>query len=280
MTEDMQIRNYSRETIRAYLARVASFAKFFNTCPSNLGEGEIRQYQLYLIHEGKSSWAKFNQTTAALKFLYGTTLDRDFVVPKIPYSKVPGMLPVVLSRHEVAELIKALHRVNHRAMAMVMYATGVRASELVNLSVDDIDSQRMVVRIRNGKGQKDRYVPLSRTLLDYLRYYWKQHRPTSFLFPSTKTGRSSFSPRAVRRFIVVGAKWAGIKKRVTAHTLRHSFATHLLEAGVDLKTIQILLGHRCLSSTSIYLHVSTKAPQLKDKAEDLLASLVEPPCDE
>ena len=277
MTEDMQIRNYSRETIRAYLGCVARFAKHFNRCPSELGQQDIRQYQLHLLHERKYSYISFNQVTAALKFFYTTTLERDFTVQQIPYSKVPKKLPVVLSRQEVHELFKALRRIHHRTMAMVLYGTGIRVSELVNLRVDDINSQRMVIRIRNGKGQKDRYVPLSRTLLDSLRHYWRQRRPMPLLFPSPKKFGFPISRRSVWSFLMEGAKWACIRKNVAGHTLRHTFATHLLEAGVDLRTIQIILGHRSLTTTAIYLHVCTQAHQLKDKAEDLLASMTKLP---
>ena len=213
---------------------------------------------LYLVQDRHVSWTYFNQTRAALRFLYRVTLAKDWVVEGVVCPKQPRKLPVVLSLDEVVRFFQAVTNLKHRAILMTAYAAGLRLSEVVALRVDDIDSQRMVIRIRQAKGQKDRYVMLSLRLLELLRQYWKAVRPGHYLFPGAQPDRS-ISPGTVHRVCKQALVASGLKKNVTMHTLRHSFATHLLEAGSDLRTIQILLGHRNLSTTARYLHVSTAA---------------------
>lgn len=200
----------------------------------------------------------FNQTVCALRFLYGVSLGKEWDIKHIPFPKQDKKLPVVLSRGEVNRLLATVENLKHRTLLMTLYGTGLRLSEGLGLCIRDIDSQRMVLRVRQGKGHKDRYVPLGETLLEQLRVYWKQYRPAHWLF----TGKDDSSPLttgSVQRVCQRAAQKAGLRKRVTPHVLRHCFATHHLEAGKDLKTIQIWLGHRNLNTTSIYLHVAVEA---------------------
>jgi integrase/recombinase XerD len=259
MLEDMQRRSYSPNTIDGYLRGVAQFAKHFGTPPDRLGPEEIRTYQLSLL-EQRVSRSTFIQTVCALRFFYEKTLDRPWMVEYIPYPRRQKKLPVVLSPAEVATLLVTPRNLKHRAILATLYSTGLRASELAQLQPADIESQRMVIRVRQGKGQRDRFVMLSPRLLALLRHYWKLYRPQEWLFPS------SHLPQPITRdgvwFICRQAgKAAGLTKVVHPHLLRHSFATHLLEAGIDLRRIQLLLGHASLRSTSLYLHVSPMAAQ-------------------
>jgi integrase/recombinase XerD len=259
MLEDMQIRNYSPHTIDGYLRYVAQFAKHFHTSPDRLGAEHIRAYQVHLLQQEVSE-SIFIQTVCALRFLYEKTLHRPWMVEYIPYPKKPKKLPIVLSRNEVAALIRAPHHFKHRVILATLYTTGLRVSELCQLQGTDIDSERMVVVVRQGKGKKDRQVWLSPELLPLLRRYWKLYGLQSWLFPG---------PRVHEPITRSGVEWmchkagrdAQITKAVYPHLLRHSFATHLLEAGMDLRSIQLLLGHASLSSTSIYLHVANPALQ-------------------
>lgn len=258
MIEDMSVRNLAATTQETYLRQVAYFARHFGKSPAALGPREIREYQLYLIETKKASVAVQAQAVAALRFLYGTTLARRWSVERIPFPKQPKRLPVVLSREEVATFLAAATNLKHRALLTTVYATGVRAAEMSALRVSDIDSQRMVVRIEHGKGGRDRLVPLPPRLLALLREYWAAYRPKHWLF----TGRWSRdqplrngSGRYICRRV---SDEADLGKRVSLHMLRHTFATHLHEAGTDLRTIQVLLGHRALSSTGIYTHVSVE----------------------
>ena len=196
------------------------------------------------------------------------------MIEHIRFPKQPKRLPVVLSRQEVQRLFEALSNLKHRTILMTLYATGLRVSEALALQIADIDRQRMLLRVRQGKGRKDRYVPLSQTLLDQLRGYWRCYRPACWLFPSTDPGRA-LTAGTVQKLCTQAARKAGLSKRVTPHTLRHSFATHHLEAGTNLKTIQVLLGHRHLNTTSLYLHVAVQAPGQRRDALDLLAPALE-----
>ena len=270
MIEDLRIRNYAERTIETYVDRVAQFARHFGQSPHLLGPEEIRQYQLHLLQTRQASWAVFNQTVCALRFFYRVSLKQDWVVEQIPFPKQEKKLPVVLSLSEVTRLLGALENLKHRTLLMTLYAAGLRLSEAVHLRVRDVDSQRMALRVCQGKGRKDRYAPLSETLLEQLRRYWKQDRPSGWLFPG-KPADAPLSTSSVQRLCRKAALRARLAKRVSPHVLRHSFATHLLEAGTDLKTIQILLGHRSLNTTSVYLHVAVQAPGSKQQAEDLLA---------
>jgi integrase/recombinase XerD len=271
LTEDLEIRNYSPRTIKTYVTCVANFAKFFGTSPHLLGTEHIRSYQLHLVREKKVSWALLNQSVCALRFLYRETLKKEWAIHHIPYAKKPRKLPVILSQQEISQFLSHVQNLKYRTVLKTMYAAGLRLSEALNLLVTDIDSQRMLIRIRQGKGNKERYTPLGDTLLLHLRTYWKRYKPQSYLFPG-RNPDSPLQPTSVQRVCGVARKLAGISKCVTTHTMRHSFATHLLEAGTDLKTIQFILGHTSLNTTSVYLHVSMNAPQLTTHAKDLLAT--------
>lgn len=217
MIQDLEIRNYSAKTIEAYVYNVANFAKFFRKSPEILGPEEIRNYQLYLVNDRKVSWAVLTQTVCGLRFLYGKTLKREMAIEYIPFAKKPRMLPVVLSKQEVARFLGHVENLKHRTVLETMYAAGLRVSEALNLQIGDIDSERMVLRIRQGKGKKDRYAPLSPTLLARLRAYWKTSRPRSYLF----AGRDSERPlgvTSVQKACGPARKLAGISKPVTTHS--------------------------------------------------------------
>jgi site-specific recombinase XerD len=275
MIEDLTIRNYSPRTIDVYVDRVARFARYFGKSPDQLGTEEIRQFQLVLLEERKASWAQINQTVCALRFLYKVCLDKPYMIEHIPFPKQPKKLPVVLGREEVAAVLSALENVKHRMMLMTLYATGVRLSEMLALQVRDIDSGRMLVGVRQGKGARDRYVPMSEALLAELRRYWRQDRPPRWLFPG-KDPDAPLNPSSVQRVCGKAGRAAGLSKKVSPHTFRHTFATHHLEAGTDLRTIQVLLGHRHLNTTAVYLHVAAQAPGHSRKALDLLGGVLEP----
>ena len=274
MIEDLTIRNYSPRTIDIYVDRLAKFAQYFGQSPDRLGPAHIREFQLFLVETKKASWSQYNQSVCALRFFYRVCLGKTWMIEHIPFPKQPRRLPVVLSREEVQRLFEAVSNVKHRTILMTLYATGLRVSEALALQIADIDRQRMLLRVRQGKGRKDRYVPLSQTLLDELRRYWRFYRPPSWLFPSTDAGRA-LTAGTVQKACNKAARKAGLSKRVTPHTLRHSFATHHLEAGTNLKTIQVLLGHRHLNTTSLYLHVAVQALGQRRDALDLLAPALE-----
>jgi len=267
--EDLQLRNRSPKTIEAYVAHVACFAKYFGRSPEALGAEQVRQYQLYLLQERKVSWSTFNQCVSALRFLYGTTLGRRELLERLPYGRRPKKLPVVLSRAEALELLSCISQPKHRLVLTTMYATGLRVSEAVALSVADIDSRRMTILVARGKGNKQRLVPLSAQLLEELRCGWQMHRHPVWLFPGGQAGRH-LAVDTVQRACQTAVLRAGLKKPISTHTLRHTFATELLEAGVDLLTIQKILGHRCLSTTAIYTHVRRDHLQAACQALDLL----------
>ncbi len=259
MIEDLTIRNYSPRTIEVYLERVAKFAQFFGRSPDKLGPAQIREFQLFLVQTKKCSWTQLNQTVCALRFFYRTCLGQTKIIEHIPYPKQPKKLPVVLSRDEMASVFDAITNLKHRTIVMTLYATGTRISEALSLQVRDIDSRRMVIHIREGKGGKDRYVPLSEMLLERLRLYWKQYRPDMWLFPGRDL-RRPLSVNAVQQVCAKARRNADLSKRLSPHTFRHTFATHHLEAGTDLRTIQVWMGHASLRSTSIYLHVAAQRP--------------------
>ena len=255
MIQDLKLRNYSPKTVECYVRHVAKFAAYFGRSPDELGPEEIRQYQIYLAEERGVGWSSFNQAVCALRFLYGTTLGRPERIEQIPFTKKPQRLPEILSRQEVESLIACISQPLHRTIVMLMYGTGLRISEALALQVSDIDSKRMVIHVRGGKGNKDRIVPLSRRLLDQLRAYFRTRRPTKLLFASPGSDRPPL-PETVGRAIKRAAAQAGIRKTVTCHSMRHCFATHLLEANVDILSIQKTLGHRYLSTTSRYTRVT------------------------
>ena len=256
MTEDMTVRNLSLYTQRSYLFAVARLARQFRKSPANLGPEHLREYLNHLIAE-KVSTSYFNINVSALRFLYTVTLERDWILPKLPFQKRPRKLPAVLSIEELTRFLAAITDRKMRAVLVTAYAAGLRVFEVVALRALDIDSKRMVLRIADGKGAKERLVMLSPKLLDLLRAYWKAERPRSeWLFPG-RDPTQHISIRSVQLACQVARDAAGVGKHITMHTLRHSFATHLLEAGTDVCTIKLLLGHRSLSTTARYLHVAT-----------------------
>jgi len=261
MLEELQRRNYSQQTTKAYLFTVQDFAKYFHRSPEELGPEHIRQYQAHLFRDRKLSGNSVAQRTAALRFLFVKTLQRAYMVEHIPFPKVPLRLPTVLSPEEVTRLIDAAPNLLYRTILMTLYSTSMRRGELAQLKASDIDKELMVVHIREGKGKRDRNVPLSSKLLEALREYWRWMRPLTYLFPGVVKGvrvDAPVSDKVVWQACRAAAQRAGITKHVHPHTLRHSFATHLLEAGADLPTIQKLLGHADIRDTTIYLHLSRK----------------------
>ena len=261
MLEELQRRNYSESTARCYIRIVREFAKHFNTSPDKLGPEQIRAYQAHLFQSKKLAPGTVQQHAAALRFFFLKTLGRHFLSEHIPLPKFRRRLPTVLSPEEVARLIAAARNLYHRTLLMTLYSTAMRRAELCRLKVRDIDSQRMMIRIQRGKGGRDRDVPLSPKLLETLRVYWRWMEPQTYLFPGTVNGWRAdvpISANAVWLACRQAAQAAGITKPLSPHTLRHSCATHLLEAGADLRTIQFLLGHSKLEHTLVYLHLSQK----------------------
>src|SRR5947207_3251801 len=262
MLEELQRRNYAQHTTRSYIRAVEDFARHFNCSPDRLGPRHIREYQADLFERRKLSAGSVAVRLAALRFFYCKTLKRTWSIADTPYPKGAHRLPAILSQEEVAQLIQAASTSFHRTLLMTLYATGLRRAELVHLKVSDIDSPRMVIHVQGGKGRKDRDVMLSPKLLEELRAYWRGLRrpPKVWLFPGNRwhTANHPITTKVVWSACREAAERAGITKPVHPHTLRHCFATHLLEAGADLRTIQVLLGHRDLEETTIYLHLSQK----------------------
>jgi integrase/recombinase XerD len=254
MIEDMQLRNLSPVIQRCYVHAVAQFARHFNQSPDRLGLAEIRAYQIHLTTTG-ISWAGFNVAVCALRFFYGITLGRTAMVDRIPYARKPRRLPVILSADELVRFFSTVPNLKHRTALMTAYAAGLRVSEVVRLKLADIDSGRMLIRIDQGKGGRDRYIMLSPQLLRVLRAYWRETRPAYWLFPGEDSSRP-LDPSVLQAACRTARAAAKLGKPVTVHTLRHSFATHLLEAGTDIRIIQVLLGHRDLSTTARYTQVA------------------------
>jgi site-specific recombinase XerD len=254
MIEDMTVRNLSPATQRSYLYAVAKFSRYFGRSPDRLDLEDVRAFQVHLVANG-ISWPALNQTVCALRFFYGVTLGHGEFPERIPYAREPRKLPIVLNADEVVRFLEAVPSLKTRVALTTAYAAGLRASEVVGLKVSDIDSVRMVIRVEHGKGGKDRTVMLSAQLLRILRTYWRLARPQHWLFP----GRDESHPVDVQVLHAAcrsARAAAGLAKRVTVHTLRHSFATHLLENGTDIRIIQVLLGHANLASTARYTRVS------------------------
>jgi len=260
MLEELQRRNYDDSTIRHYIRWVQQYAQFFGKSPDKLGPEHLRTYQAYLLKTRKLCPSTVENHVAALRFLYVRTLKRYEFRDYIPYPRVPKKLPGILSRQEVTRLINASGTLFNRTLLMVLYGTGMRRAEAARLKLDHIDSQRMIIRVVEGKGGKDRDLPLSPALLETLRAHWRWFKPCTYLFPSRYSGavEKPITDKAVWQISTEAARRAGIRKRVTPHTLRHSWATHLLEDGTDLRTIQLLLGHEDLETTAKYLHLSAK----------------------
>lgn len=272
MLEELQRRNYSSETTRAYLFAVKDFAGYFGKRPDKLGQEHLRQYQLHLLNDRKLAAKTIVGRISALRFFFVKVLRRPYREIDLVYPKRPERLPVILSEEEVARLIESAITSYHRVILMTLYGTGLRREELCRLKVTDIDSQRMVVHVRQGKGNKDRDVTLSPRLLEVLRAYWKWRKPKTYLFPSLyrKRPEQPIDSKTVWHAVREAARRAGIKKKVSPHLLRHSWATHLLERGTDLKTIQVLLGHVDLEATTIYLHLSQRHMQALNNPIDAL----------
>ena len=256
MLEDMQLRRFSPHTVEAYLRAVTKLAEFYKRSPDQISREEVRTFLVDVVKRKKAAPSTYNQVRCALVFFYRVTLGREFALERILCQPSGNKLPTILSPAETVQFFRAACSLKYRALFMTTYSSGLRVSEAINLEVKDIDSQRMVLHVRSGKGQKDRVLMLSEKLLPVLREYWKTYRPTAKLFfPGKKRDRVMARENildACRRT----ARLAGISKRVTPHTLRHSFATHLLEAGTDIRTIQALLGHRSLRTTALYTLVS------------------------
>ena len=276
MLEDMQIRNFSSSTQRAYVEHVARFARHFGQSPAALGPEEIRAYQIYLTNDRQLAPASITITVAALRFLYKVTLQKPWsVAAVIPAPKTPQALPVVLSPTEVVQFLDSIKTPKHRTILTTCYAAGLRISEAVHLTLPAIDSQRMVLRIAQGKGQKDRYVMLSSKLLEILRDWWRVSRPRHWLFPGDRPG-SPITCHAVDRACQQAQRRSRIAKPITPHSLRHAFAVHLLESGTDIRTIQLLLGHRSLNTTARYLRIATIKVCSTSSPLDLLPRPVAP----
>ena len=262
MLEELQRRNYAAETIRGYILSVKQFAEYFGKSPAKMGAEEIRRFQLYLLQEKRLAPGTVEMRMSALRFLYKKVLKRrDLTYDDLVFPKTPRKLPLVLSQEEVKRLIEAAPNLQYRTLLMLLYGTGLRRAEASLLKVSDIDSERRVIHVRQGKGSRDRDVPLTAKLLEALRQYWRWKKPKVYLFPSTSGHRGVQQPisgETVWYACHRAAVKAGISKRIGPHTLRHSFATHLLEAGADLRTIQVLLGHQKLKDTIVYLHLSQR----------------------
>lgn len=256
MIDDMTVRNLAPTTIQVYIAAVAAFAQYHHASPENLGPGEIKAYQLYLVRVKQVAWSTLNIAVCALRFLYHVTLQKDWAIQHIVRPKSPKRLPQVLALEEVAQFLDPIKNIKHRAMLVTAYSAGLRLSEVARLRVVDIDSKRMVIRVVAGKGRKDRYVMLSPTLLTLLREYWKAVRPKEWLFPGVNPDRH-ITAGSIGKACTRAWKASGLQKKVTMRMLRHSFATHLLEGGTNIRTIQVLLGHRSLNTTATYTHVAT-----------------------
>ena len=277
MLEDLQVRNLSVHTQRSYLEQVSRFARHFDKSPAELGPEEIRAYQAYLTNEKKLAPASIVIAVSALRFLYKVTLQRQWSMDEvIPAPKKPQTLPVVLSPEEVLQFLDSVASPKHRTILTTCYAAGLRISEAVRLTSPVIDSRRMVIRIAQGKGQKDRYVMLSPKLLEILRDWWRRERPTTWLFPGERPGQH-VTRNAVELACRKARRRSRIPKPVTPHSMRHAFAVHLLETGTDVRTIQLLLGHRSLATTARYLRIATNKVCSTTSPLDLLPRPVAPP---
>jgi site-specific recombinase XerD len=275
MIEDMTIRHFAPKTQAAYIRAVKNFTRFLGRSPDRASAEDLRRYQLHLARSGVAT-PTLNATVTALRFFFTVTLGRGATTEHMPFVREPRKLPVVLSPAEVARFLEAAPGLKYRAALSVAYGAGLRAAEIISLKVTDIDSTRMVIRVEQGKGRKDRYVMLSEHLLHLLRAYWKAARPQGWLFP----GRDPVQPlttRQLNRACHAAAQAAGIDKRVSLHTLRHSFATHLLEQRVDIRVIQVLLGHQKLDTTALYSQVATKTIRAVRSPLEHLAATLTPP---
>ena len=256
MLQALSIRNLSARTTRTYLSLVSRFALFFHRSPDRLGLPEIEWYLFFLRDEKKVSYCLFNQTVCALRFFYLHVVERPDLVLRIPYGRREKHYPIVLSPSELLAVLAELRSLRDRVLITVLYSAGLRLGEVCRLRVENIDSARMLLHIRQAKGHKDRYVPLSPVALELLREWWRQTRPSGLLFPCARDPLRPIHHSTVQRALKLAVRRAGLTKRVSPRTLRHSFATHLMEQGMNLRVIQILLGHSHTRTTEIYTHVS------------------------
>ncbi|MDP3297069.1 MAG: site-specific integrase [Thermodesulfovibrionia bacterium] len=257
LRRELLSRKYSYKTVKGYIYYNRDFLNFVNKKPSEINDSDIKDYLLYLAEKKQSATSTLNQAINALKFYYGTMLKRKFVY-EVKRPRKDKKLPVVLSQDEVAKILNSVDNLKHKAILMLVYSAGLRVGEVVKLKSEDIDSKQMLIHIKGAKGRKDRYVMLSEIALEILRGYWREYKPSKYLFQGAKADRY-ISIRTVQKILEHACQKAGIKKEITVHSLRHSFATHLLEAGTDLRYIQELLGHAHSKTTEIYTHVSTKS---------------------
>jgi site-specific recombinase XerD len=271
MQSILRARNYSPRTIETYIGAVARFARHFGRSPEQLTAEDITQYQIMLRDERHASWCLFNQTVCALKFLYREVLGRPEVVESIPFARREQRLPLVLSVDETVQLLSAVSIPRHRVLLTTIYSAGLRLGEALSLRGCDIDSARMVIRVRQGKGKKDRYVPLSPALLEMLREHWRREHLHDLLFPMTNDPSRPMPGATVERYLKKVARSAGLSKQVTPKTLRHSYATHLIEAGASPRVVQVLLGHASVRTTETYMHV---APQTMARATSPLDAII------
>ncbi len=257
MIEDMRVRGYAPKTIVAYVRCVALYAQHFRRSPALLGAEEIRQFQVHLVVHEKVAYGKHAMFVAALRFFYNVTMDKPVLVQKIPHPKVERRLPVVPGRDEVLRFLAAIPNIKHRAVLTTCYAAGLRVSEAVSLKIHDINGTRKIIHVHQGKGRKDRIVPLSETLHEVLREYWRAVQPRTWLFPGRDPDRP-LSTRSIQYVCQRARQRAGLHPKLTVHSLRHAFATHLLDAGTSVRVIQVLLGHRSLATTQTYTRVSMR----------------------
>jgi integrase/recombinase XerD len=256
MKKDMELRNFSKRTIVTYLGWMKQYTLHYGMSPEKLGDNDIRDYLYYLLKEKKAAQSSMNQAYSALKFFYEKTLERDWNGDRIPRSKIPKKLPSILSREEVRAIFSKVGNLKHRTMLMLIYSGGLRVNEATHLKLLDLDSKRMMIKVR-GKGNKDRYTLLGEKALEILRIYWKVYHPTDYLFPS-RTPDVPIDVSTVQRAFKNALRLSDVQKNASVHTLRHSFATHLLESGTDLFYIQRLMGHTTAQTTAIYLHVTRR----------------------
>lgn len=266
MIEKLRIKNYSPKTQEAYVAAVSQFARYLGRSPEQARAEDIHAYQVYLKEVRHSSWSGFNVAMSALRFFYRHVLEREELIPRLTFTRRERALPVVPSAEEVCRFLEAARDIRLRMALTIAYACGLRIREVLRLQLTDIDSQRMVIHVRQGKGKTDRYVTLSPVLLEMLRSYWRSERPKRWLFPSRRNPSLPIDESTIQRACKELCAAAGLTKRLTVRSLRHAFATHLLEAGANLRVVQTLLGHRSVRTTQIYTHVSAEA----------LASVVSP----
>ena len=255
MLVDLQLKGATVKTQKKYLREVGNFAKYFGKSPEELEEKEVKEYLVHLLENRKLSKGTYKNYACAIKFLYKVTLNREDIADKIRYPRVDKTLPCIFDLSEVKALLSAAENLKHRAVLTIMYSAGLRLSETARLRVTDIDSKRMMVWVQQGKGGKDRYTILSQTALECLREYWRQYHPKEWLFEGQNED-THLCQTSIRQIFLAAKKRAGINKPASPHTLRHSFATHLIEAGTSLHHVQLLLGHRSPTTTTIYLHVS------------------------